>query len=337
MAKSIRSAEVAAALAAASGGVDRLLALDVVPVDVDDARALVVEVETLARKVGAAQVRLQSAIQTSGVHKQEGFASAKVLVRHVGRLSDAEAKRRELARRALEDLPLVAAAFAAGRIGWCQVSAIARTWANPRVRALLADQDQAATRLAERLPYLSFSAQLRRWERLADQDGAEDKARTGHDQRNATITQDFDGNWLGTWNCGGLEGAQRAAIFDAFCQAEWDADWQKARAEHGDNATTTHLPRTEAQRRSDALGEIFRSAADAHAATPGGATIITNLLIDQATFERQLHHLAGTTTPTPTRLVGWGWGCVWCDQETTAGRHTELRCGCSRSNFNSAG
>ncbi len=203
MADEAADPEVAAALAAAHAAIGRIQSLTLAPEDVDDAKALVGAVEALARRVGSVQLSLLTEIARSGVHRQELFASAKVFVRHHGRLSDAEAKRRDLARRALDGLPAVASSFAAGRIGWCQVGAIARVWANPRVRALLIDQEVAAAQLAERLPYLSFAGQLRRWERLVDQDGTEDKARSGHEQRNATVVADFDGNWLGTWTCGG--------------------------------------------------------------------------------------------------------------------------------------
>ena len=292
MASEVRNEVVAGALDACRAALVTLHAADLVPADVDDAKALVRDLEAIWRMTGAAQVSVLGEIARSGVHRQDGHHSAKVLVRHVGRLSDGEAGRREQVRRALADLPVVFASYRAGRIGPCQVQAIARVWANPRVRAALIDQDAAAARLAERLSYRALALQLRTWERLVDQDGAEDRARAGHEARNATAHQGFDGSWTGAWNCGALEGAVRRSILDAFERAEYEADWATARADLGDSATQADLCRTDAQRRSDALGEIFRCAADHHAAAPGGAPILTTLLIDQATFEAELRRQA---------------------------------------------
>ena len=303
MASEVRNEVVAGALDACRAALVTLHAADLVPADVDDAKALVRDLEAIWRMTGAAQVSVLGEIARSGVHRQDGHHSAKVLVRHVGRLSDGEAGRREQVRRALADLPVVFASYRAGRIGPCQVQAIARVWANPRVRAALIDQDAAAARLAERLSYRALALQLRTWERLVDQNGAEDRARAGHEARNATAHQGFDGSWTGAWNCGALEGAVRRSILDAFERAEYEADWATARADLGDSATQADLCRTDAQRRSDALGEIFRCAADHHAAAPGGAPILTTLLIDQQTFEDELRRQTGARpAPTSTNL-----------------------------------
>lgn len=56
------------------------------------------------------------------------------------------------------------------------------------------------------------------------------------------------------------------------------------------------LARTDAQRAADAMDEIFRAAADAHAAAIGGSRIVTDIVIDHHTFERELRRLAGQRT-----------------------------------------
>jgi len=78
-------------------------------------------------------------------------------------------------------------------------------------------------------------------------------------------------------------------ILERFCEAEFHADWDEARARFGDDHTITpsDLARTARQRRLDALHAIFLSAA---AAPPGGKPPepVVDIVIDQATFEAAL-------------------------------------------------
>mgnify|MGYP001827915742 CR=1 FL=1 len=68
-----------------------------------------------------------------------------------------------------------------------------------------------------------------------------------------------------------------------------------ARAEHGDQATAEHLPRTDAQRRADALWQIFQDAAGSpHGAVPSGYT--HNVVWSADTFEEMLRRLSGQPT-----------------------------------------
>ncbi|MDG2114385.1 MAG: hypothetical protein P8N02_17450 [Actinomycetota bacterium] len=50
-------------------------------------------------------------------------------------------------------------------------------------------------------------------------------------------------------------------IHDRFCDAEFQTDWEAAKAEYGDQVTANDLERTDAQRRMDALYAIFCRAA----------------------------------------------------------------------------
>ena len=85
---------------------------------------------------------------------------------------------------------------------------------------------------------------------------------------------------------GGLaQGAVMAEIFERFCDAEFSADWDATLARFGDAACYSLMPRSDAQRRFDALYAIFERAAatapDATAAVP-----LVNLVIDVPTLER---------------------------------------------------
>ncbi len=81
-----------------------------------------------------------------------------------------------------------------------------------------------------------------------------------------------------------MQGLQIFEVFDRCLDAETIADWEKARAEHGDAATSEHLPRTIQKRRADALWQIFiDAAANLNSAVP--ADFVHDIMWDADTFE----------------------------------------------------
>jgi hypothetical protein len=197
----------------------------------------------------------------------------------------------------------VRAAFEAGSIGADQVATIARAYANPRIRRRVLAQDAAFASMAATMTHRLFDATVRHWIHRVDEDGTTDRSQRNHDNRDFRHTQDFDGGWQTTGRCGSVDGIVFADIFNAFHRGELDDDWAKARAEHGDAATVDDLPRTPAQRRWDALMAMAHAAADAHAATPGGSTIVTSLVMDMATFERHARRMAGAPVDHTTNVA----------------------------------
>lgn len=278
-------------------GVERLREVDLAPVDGVAGIELVRAVEVVGRQVAALQTEVVAAVDRSGVHAGDGHRSAKVMVRHVANLSDAEAGRRDRRARCLVRLPEVREAFAEGRVGVPQVDRIARVAANPRVRDQLWDLDEDLAVVARRASYRQLDRVLANWEAMVDEDGARDRNQAAHEARDSSLLQDFDGTWSDRGRCSALAGAQQRAVRDAFLAAELDADWCEARARLGDAATYGDLARTEAQRRADALSAIHDAAADVFAGRPGGHRIVTNAMIDQRTFEREVVRLAGATPP----------------------------------------
>ena len=88
------------------------------------------------------------------------------------------------------------------------------------------------------------------------------------------------------------QGAAMAEILDHYVDAEFEADWEKARADKGDAATAADLPRTVQQRRADALWQIFQDAAAAeHGAVPPG--FCHNIVWSPETFEEMLRRIDG--------------------------------------------
>ena len=252
---------------------------------------LVAELEVLGRQVAALQLAVMDQIDDRRLYADDGHASAKVMVRHLGRLSAGEAAGREKARKALHMLAAVKEAYAEGSIGTDQVRLLAKVHANRRVAHQMAERDAVFVRDAQRLGYLEFELGVRHWERLTDQDGAEPTVERCHERRDFTLIQDHFGlGWEIRGGCGSLSGAAMDEILQHYVQAEYEADWEKARAEHGNEATVDDLPRTAAQRRSDALWQIFQDAAS----TPPGSgapRFVHNIVWDAESFEQMVREL----------------------------------------------
>lgn len=275
-------------------GIDRLAHHGVAPAGLDDAYALVRRLDRVNRRVRALQVKVLHEIEQAGLFHADGHASAKVMVRCAANLSSADAHRLESVQRALAALPVVEAAFAQGSIGIGQAERIARTFANRRVRNQLIAIDDHLAVLAARLPYLEFDQKLANWERTEDEDGAGDRAARAHRNRKAQLTGGLDGAWDFLASFGSVQGAEIAEIFGHFVEAQRLADWAEARSRVGEGATADDLLRTEPQRRADAFHAAMRAAASAVANAPGGSIIVTNIVMDLTTFERQLRRVAGT-------------------------------------------
>jgi hypothetical protein len=142
---------------------------------------------------------------------------------------------------------------------------------------------------ARHLSFYEFRILVDRWEKMVDVDGAFREESTVHDNRRAFVTQIGDRIYLEAR--GGLgQGAMMEEVFQRFVQAEFLSDWEENRRLHGEDATVATLPRSAAQRRFDALAQIFsRAASDRVAGT--AAEPLVNLVIDLHTYEQMI---AGT-------------------------------------------
>ena len=284
-------------------------------------------VERYGRRLRSVEIGVIEAIEERGLQRPDGHASGRVMVEHVGHLSETEGRRRDRARRMFADMPAVKLAMASGKIGSCQVDRIGRVYVNPRVQAEFVKIDVQVAQLAAVLPYLELDRRLTNWVRQVDEDGTADRARRAHENRRARIVQDFDGGWELLCLIGGLTGAQMHSIFRAFVEAEFQADWAEAREIHGDATTVDHLSRTFDQRDADAIARIFEFAANAFAASAGGAPIDTTIVMDHETFEREARRAAGATIePRPVPDLGpLPEGAGAADEATTEDLHGEGR------------
>ncbi|MEM9035762.1 MAG: DUF222 domain-containing protein [Actinomycetota bacterium] len=271
---------------------DALLASDLEPSTLAEARSLVGLTASLTAKVAAVEVRLQEAVDISGVFAEEGHRSAQTFCAHVARSSPTTARRTGRLAGALRRLPVVREQLAAGELGVDHAHRIASAMANPRARDGLAACDELIAGQATTSHFDDFSAWLADLVRAADPDGTRDANQRAHERRDARLVQDYDGTWTLTGGWAALDGAELHTILEHFIDTEFQHDLAAARQELGDDATLDDLPRTHGQRRADGLLAMARAAAARSGAN--GSKLVTTIVIDQATFERELTRLADT-------------------------------------------
>ena len=254
------------------------------------------DLEVAGRRLDAAKDRLAGHLDRTRAFREDGHRTAKAAVKHLGRLPGAEAHARVLVERKLRRLPKVADAYRRGEIPTASVRAVARVASNPRVIDFLDDADPVFAEMAASEPYDDFVRWLAAWEALADADGAADRDDAAHRRRHASLVQHPDGTWHLRGSFGALQGAAMREVLAAYQTAQFETDRAEAIATHGDDVGVEQFPRTAAQRRADAVFEIFRSAgstpADAQAPEP-----LVNIVIDLETFEDELRRICGDPTP----------------------------------------
>ncbi len=290
-----------------SAGLDLLLSEGPDPICAETAAEVIRGVESVGRRIAAAQSMVLGSVRRRSLHTRDGHTSAKVMVRHEAELSAGEAAAREKTAVMLAALEQIGAAFVAGELGVDQTRLLARVYANRRVRFAMAGAQDWFLDIAAEHAYPDFEILVHQWVGLLDDDGPEPAT-----VRNRQVSLRQDPVSLG-WNLDGnlssVSGAQISEILEHYLQAERSIDWDKAVAEHGDDACEDDMARTVAQRRADALYQIFLDAA----ANRDGSCIAeftTNIVMDQHTFEMMLTRLEGgahqALDPTKTRCETLG-------------------------------
>jgi hypothetical protein len=251
------------------------------------------ELEVARRRVEAAVVAVVDRADRSRQFLADGHRSVGAWVEAVTNCSAGDALRRQQSARALRVLPTVACEFAAGRVGIAQVHEFGRLGANLRAVGSLPDSQAVLLSAAKELRHRDFALVTKRWEGLADPDGAHRRHEIAHEARLARIFP-VGVEYRVEATMGSLQGQALRDIFDRFVEAEFHTDWDAAKAEHGDAVCPSLLERTDAQRRADALSTIFETAAAA-STTTGPLPSVANLVIDYDSYEQHLRHaLDGT-------------------------------------------
>lgn len=266
-----------------------------------DARVRELEVER--RRIEAELAVTIGEIDRRRSHLADGHRSVKAYVRATCNASDAEAARVARVAAAAAAIPGLVDALHAGHIGAPQANELAVAYANRRVRERLIEFAPMLLDHAERLSFREFRACVQRFVMLADLDGAHDDRDESMANRRARVTNLNGSLHLDAVGGDPLVNAELGAIFQRFCDAEFQADLTARRAEFGDRADEHPLPRTAAQRGYDAFVAIMRHALANHEAGRDSKVSepLVNILADHRTWA---HLLADAGLAPDTNLAG---------------------------------
>ncbi len=169
--------------------------------------------------------------------------------------------------------------------------------ANPRVGERVDAVIDELLEEARSTPVHGFIRTVRAWEALVDQDGSHRDHEAAHAGRRVSVHRlDAAGGELrGTF--GSAQLAEIAEIIDRYAEAEFAAEWDALRAEHGDDACPALLSRTDAQRRADALVRALRDGAASRAPAGDGAAPTVNVIVPLDVFEEQLRAMVEQRPP----------------------------------------
>ncbi len=231
--------------------------------------------------------RIVSVGERRELHAVDGHRSMKQWIIAQTNGPGAEAARLRKLAKAIETVPSLGDALSDGHIGSAQAHEFARAASNPRVGDQIESVAPILLQHAEHLGFDDFQVVVRRWETLADLDGAERNDEASHDRRTAAVL-DVDGSIRVRASGGtGMVTAEMMGIFQQFVDAEFANDVAARTAEFGPDAPASRLPRTDAQRRFDAMVQLFRAAvtapADGVAPTP-----VVNILVGHIALQRIL-------------------------------------------------
>lgn len=192
--------------------------------------------------------------------------------------------------------PVVIELLAAGSLGVAQARQLALVHANPRVGESFAAALPHLLELATDRTYDDFLDKLRRWTQAADADGSHRDHDAAHQGRRAHASTVGSTTYLDA-AVGTYQGAELIEILDRFTDAQFRAEWDDLKAIHGDDMCVGLLRRTPAQRRADALVEIFRTAALAGPGVTSATSVVVNIVISQPLYEEQLAALFQQRAP----------------------------------------
>jgi hypothetical protein len=253
------------------------------------------------RRVEAELALAAGEIDRRRSYLDDGHRSLKAYLRGTCNYSDAEAARVGRLTTAAAGIPGVTEALHDGRIGTPQANELAVAHSNKRVRERLVDFAPMLLELAERLSFREFRTCVDRFVMLADLDGSHRNLDESIENRRARVV-----NLNGSLHLDGgggdpLVNVELEAIFQYFCEVEYNADVAARRAEHGDRAEDHPLPRTAAQRSYDAFVAIMRGALANHQA-PGAPPPVSS----RSSTSWPTTAPGGTCSPTqashPTRI-----------------------------------
>jgi hypothetical protein len=265
------------------------------------------------RRIDAEMAAIVAEGQRRSIHVVDHHHSITGWLKANANYSGAQCNRLRRLARLVDTVPEVGDALWNGHIGTAQADELARVRANPRCGDQLIDSIDVLLEQAEQVSFDQARTCLRRWEILADLDGAYADREANAANRTATAVELDGALHLRASGGDALATAEMIAIFTAEVERQFHADVTERTRLHGPDAPASLLPRTDAQRRYDALQAIFRTSVTAPADGRVPATLV-NIIVDQRTHEEAL--AAHGLVPFPNDLPRVDFSKRRCETDT---------------------
>ncbi len=190
----------------------------------DKLELMLVECEAVRRRAEAMIAEIVGLAERTTAYVEDGHASVSGWTKAACNWSAGETKAIVQTGRLLDAVPEARSAAHAGSLGIGQTRLLARLFANPRCTDQLPDSAELLVGHAQSLWFDEFAVVVRRWEALADSDGAHDAHQRAHAGRDAHVSIAGQRVYLDARG-GVAAGAAMTEIFDRYCDTEFRADW----------------------------------------------------------------------------------------------------------------
>jgi hypothetical protein len=291
------------ALAAAHAVVSALADVDFGSVDDDALGDGLVELQELRARLDAAEAAMIGTWDGRQAWKPSGARSGAAWLAWQTRVPVADARRRVRHARACRDHPVIAEAWAKGRIDGAHVAALLRV-RTPRTEAAFEADHPDLVEAAAVHNFARFQRLCRRWEATVDPDGAEQGADAARDARELHLSQTFGDMWFARGVFDPISGQILADTLEGIDRELFEADWAEARERLGREPTVDDLCRTPSQRRADALVEMAIRARTTPENGKRPRPLFT-VVVGLETLQGPILELFNRTLVTPGTAAAW--------------------------------
>jgi hypothetical protein len=234
--------------------------------------------------------------------------------------------------RALPQMPVVAAAWAAGDIGIEHVSVLHAARRPTTAEQFNADEEWLVEQ-ARAHTFDRFRREVQIWDETIDSEHAEACAERRFAERRVHVSQSLDDEWYLDARLDPIGGTIFADELRRLDTKLFRSEWKAAKQRLGRKPLIDELERTPAQRRADALVEMARRSA----AMPKGARKPEPLFTVLCGYDgfRRMAELHNRTLVTPGSLVRW-LSDAWVERVVFDSRSRPIDVGVHRRLFSDA-
>ena len=288
-----------------AGVLDTLSRLD--PSVLGDAETVVALHRELER-LSAVTTRAVAAFDAGRAWEADGARTASAWLAVRCRMPVETARRRVRLGRSLRHMGVVEAAWLAGDVGEAHVRLLASV-RTPATAECFARDEEMLVAQARALRYGQFARCVAYWSQRADPEGTDRSAEARYAARHLHLSTTFGGSWALNGLLDPISGAIVAQALGKIEQELFEADWAEAKAREGEGVRMSHLARTPAQRRADAVVEMARRSL----ALAAGSRLpepLFSVLVGYETFAGRICELAAGAVVAPADVARWlgqGW------------------------------